>query len=326
MNKLSSQDRDSLIRLAFYLPNGDKTRRAVLAGLSKISREFPSSQSLQEYLSKHPRADEKRHSVREPKNENTKKPSKGEPSVSREERYDKKFRDETVKSILGKNVSDKELANLVGADFLGSDYKVSVSTMGRAWVQLSVSGPHIEKMVRRLRQSEGDPPTVENVHLKLSDDAPPGFGTNLLLQQATDAKNMGIKQITTGATRDDEKGYVGHYVWPRLGYDGDIPENSLKKVKKAIKEGDLPKSLSSAKKVSDLMGSKEGRDWWKANGETFSATFDLDSSMGILQEYAEAKSKSKTSSKIKLEGDDFLKLTVEDEEVLDRIWAKRHSK
>jgi len=35
MNKLSSQDRSSLIRLASSLPAGDRIRKAILAGLKK---------------------------------------------------------------------------------------------------------------------------------------------------------------------------------------------------------------------------------------------------------------------------------------------------
>lgn len=38
MNKLSSQDRSSLIRLASAMPKGSEERKAILAGLSKISR------------------------------------------------------------------------------------------------------------------------------------------------------------------------------------------------------------------------------------------------------------------------------------------------
>ena len=37
MNKLSSSDRSSLIRLASSLPAGDQTRKAILAGLQKTS-------------------------------------------------------------------------------------------------------------------------------------------------------------------------------------------------------------------------------------------------------------------------------------------------
>ena len=37
MNKLSSQDRSALIKLASSLPAGDETRKAILSGLSKTS-------------------------------------------------------------------------------------------------------------------------------------------------------------------------------------------------------------------------------------------------------------------------------------------------
>lgn len=40
MNKLSSQDRAALIRLASSLPAGDETRKAILAGLRVAQREY----------------------------------------------------------------------------------------------------------------------------------------------------------------------------------------------------------------------------------------------------------------------------------------------
>ena len=41
MNKLSSQDRSALIRLASSLPAGDETRKAILAGLSQTAALKP---------------------------------------------------------------------------------------------------------------------------------------------------------------------------------------------------------------------------------------------------------------------------------------------
>ena len=40
MNKISSQDRSALIRLASTLPEGDETRRAILAGLTKLAAPY----------------------------------------------------------------------------------------------------------------------------------------------------------------------------------------------------------------------------------------------------------------------------------------------
>ncbi len=44
--------------------------------------------------------------------------------------------------------------------------------------------------------------------------------------------------------------------------------------------------------VSDLRATKEGRDWWKANGTTFEATFDPrpgSRSMQLLDAYMKEK-------------------------------------
>ena len=41
MNKISSQDRSALIRLASSLPAGDEKRKAILAGLAKTAAPIP---------------------------------------------------------------------------------------------------------------------------------------------------------------------------------------------------------------------------------------------------------------------------------------------
>ena len=67
MNKISSTERASLIKLAASLPEGDETRRAILAGLQKVGIEFATKDALDKYLKEHPKADSKNHSVKKNK-------------------------------------------------------------------------------------------------------------------------------------------------------------------------------------------------------------------------------------------------------------------
>ena len=50
MNKLSSQDRSALIRLASSLPAGDQTRKAILAGLQKTAADSPALEKASELI------------------------------------------------------------------------------------------------------------------------------------------------------------------------------------------------------------------------------------------------------------------------------------
>lgn len=94
-----------------------------------------------------------------------------------------------------------------------------------------------------------------------------GIGAAMFGLQVEQASELGFGRIETYAARFDADGTIGYKVWPRFGYDGDIPAHIAAK---------LPDTLAGAKRVSDLMKTPEGRAWWDANGSSFDATFDLD--------------------------------------------------
>ncbi len=90
-----------------------------------------------------------------------------------------------------------------------------------------------------------------------------GIGSKVFDQQIQHAKRLGVKRIETEAVRSDQSGWIGYKVWPMFGYDGDIPS-------------DLAENApDGATRISELMTSKEGRDWWSANGKTIELQFDL---------------------------------------------------
>jgi|APSaa5957512622_1039677.scaffolds.fasta_scaffold85776_1 hypothetical protein len=64
MKSLTASDRTRLIRLAGELPQGDRTRRAILSGLRKVGMEHASEDALKKYLEDHPKADPKNHTVK----------------------------------------------------------------------------------------------------------------------------------------------------------------------------------------------------------------------------------------------------------------------
>src|SRR5690606_31950251 len=81
-----------------------------------------------------------------------------------------------------------------------------------------------------------------------------GLGTRIFSEQVSEAVKNGFDRIETdgGAARDEN----GYYTWPRLGYDrsmgvSDWPWSAP------------PPSFGSVNKISDLMKTPEGREWWK---------------------------------------------------------------
>jgi len=134
-------------------------------------------------------------------------------------------------------------------------------------------------IMSRSISKDGDDLVVENQFFELHEDhRGKGLGARALLQQIQSAGELGVSHIETEAARNDDEGMVGYYVWPRLGYDGDVPSP--------------PPSPGGEDSMSDLMSSQKGRDWWKDNGQTVTLKFDPSpASRGrqVLEAYAKAK-------------------------------------
>lgn len=113
-----------------------------------------------------------------------------------------------------------------------------------------------------------------------------------LLVQARAAQALGFQEIVLDAVGDytlanlkfREDRWVGYWVWPRLGFDADIPASALRC---------LPERLRGCTRVSELMHTAENQDLWLLHGETLeNAKFDLtgDSlSWQLLAKYAQER-------------------------------------
>lgn len=145
-----------------------------------------------------------------------------------------------------------------------------------------------------------------------------GIGTGRALTEYNDMSDDDKKRVRTPST--------GFYVWPRFGYDGKVPSKVTQK-------------FPGVTRFNQLMQTKEGRDWWKANGHSSDFTFDLSEGSTcrkILDEYIEEtknkpkeqKSLSRIVKAMEPENDDDrekgdeIYLSPEDEEILDRIWDR----
>ena len=164
-------------------------------------------------------------------------------------------------------------------------------------------------MARDISRREDGTIVLHNTVLKLKPDAPKGLGTRIFANQIIEAKRMGVDRIECLAHRDDDEDppFIGYKVWPKMGYDGLIPEEVLNKSPQIMAALTKNYDLSQGKKffVSDLLAIKGGWELWDKYGDSFDAIFDLNNTrqLGILQDYLERKAKSEKKSV-----DEYLKM------------------
>lgn len=96
---------------------------------------------------------------------------------------------------------------------------------------------------------------------------PAGIGLRLFGRQAMAAEGLGIETIALEAAGSAiSSTFNGYYTWPRYGFDAGLT---------AAEVARLPKHLSQAATIADLMDSESGRRWWLANGAARFMEFDL---------------------------------------------------
>jgi hypothetical protein len=124
---------------------------------------------------------------------------------------------------------------------------------------------------------------LRNDSIDVSKDSPVR-GADLFGNQVRAAKAAGVDRIETMAAGPDmEPKYVGHSVWPKMGYDGPIPDEHLEKM-----PADLRAKMGNSTSIQDLYATPGGQDWWHKNGGSIPLTFDLKDgsrSMRKLEDY-----------------------------------------
>jgi hypothetical protein len=199
-----------------------------------------------------------------------------------------------------------DIDRVSGAAELGikPKYRIEKSKSGKI-EKIVVDGG--DTLKRTLHFKDGKPDYIHNDHFYMpKDKTGSGRGTKVFKSQVDQAASMGFKRIETVGGKSEYMN--GYYTWPRLGYDAPVPiENPFK-----------------AKRLSDLMTTKEGRNWWRQNGKQISMSFSLSGksrSRKVLDAYYREKFGSKAWRFKQDDGvDDAPILSPEDEALLDNIW------
>lgn len=229
--------------------------------------------------------------------------------------YGKRAAEKALKVVAGKNAKLEGVERLAGAPPGVSTAVMPHPYLPRA-VQIDWQGEGF-KASRFMYERDGDL-YIENHSLEATGETGTGKGTAIFAQQVKEAGQMGVKAIKCTAGKDARMN--GYYTWPRLGYDADIPVSVV---------SHLPREFAKATRVSDLMATKHGRDWWKENGVQTEMEFDPkpgSKSRKILDAYIAEREKDGRPIKM-----DYARpkpkewepeFDTTDDEILDRIWSE----
>lgn len=202
--------------------------------------------------------------------------------------YTKEHLVSTVKDVFGRDVDYADIAQMAGAPS-GSriDFEVVTAATGDLAIRVDVKNEDLGISAVRKFYKDEDKIVLLNDGLTIDKDhRGSGLGTELFKRQVDNAAKNGVSEIRTVAGAG--RGENGYYTWPRLGYDREMKESDWPWSKP-------PESLGKISRISDLMRTKEGREWWKTQGGTLKdMVFDLtdnSQSRRILDAYVEERTK-----------------------------------
>jgi GNAT superfamily N-acetyltransferase len=172
--------------------------------------------------------------------------------------------DAAMKATFGRTIDTQELASLTGAT---STARVDVYA-GKTPIGYSIMLDINDKKYGSIRTIKRDifgKLILEANSLEVKKDFQgQGIGREIFGRMVETATRLGVDRIETAAMRASDRN--GYYTWPLFGYDGEIPG--------AIREI-LPDWLQGVKRVSEIMATPEGQQWWKTNGVSVTLRFDL---------------------------------------------------
>jgi GNAT superfamily N-acetyltransferase len=191
------------------------------------------------------------------------------PSAAVVEPTDQAFHSASTQ-IFGRVLTNQEVANLTGLPDGRTLAEGFDTGFGKHEIQLETLSSRAQ--ANRIVRVENHRPVLiaSSFHVEPAHQGQ-GLGADTFGRMIDQAQKLGIETIKTQAQRAPDSN--GYYTWPRFGYDG--PLDAIMRSGKTGAVISLPESLKGAKRVSDLMATKEGTEWWKTHGDTIDLTFDL---------------------------------------------------
>ena len=179
----------------------------------------------------------------------------------------------TTSKLLGRKVTEADLASVAGSP-PGSTMTTRTSPAGETQILTNTEGHPFHSIRTVMTNEQGQPVMrMDWTRIKATKN---GVGTASYHSQLAAQKRMGFASAIAQATRNDDpdpaKKMNGYYSLAAYGFDGPLP-GSVKK--KLLTAQGVPEGARNANTVQEILATQGGAGWWKANGDTFNATFDL---------------------------------------------------
>lgn len=341
--------RNALVKLAFEHPN----TQPVLVPFLKTAMVFPTREALEKYLKAHPAADKTKHSVHESVKPRTKKTKHFKLPKSRFDNKKVKFYDGSLTrqidldheiAFFDKKLKVRDILDLTGISSLStiSECNIAIDSTNLILETVEVN-PWVDSFIRKLGRTSKGSLFLYNDSMFLSKKAPKGLGTRVFANQVAKARDMGISYIKCNAYRDDDSNRtygkaIGYKVWPKMGYDGDVPDKVAKKIPlKFLDKFAAAGLVGPHPQVSWFYRVEGGEEWWGKNGDSFDGCFDLTAGSYSLEIHEKYIAKKAAESDMTVEDfmnkvaakdkplpkkGDNVTLLPEDHKILDEIWSE----
>lgn len=173
---------------------------------------------------------------------------------------------------------------------IGSQEMLNLAGIGHGQASITINGDQVVisasndqyRLTRTLKQNYAGKIVLQadSFHVAKEHQGS-GIGAEVFGRMIQEARRLGVNKIVTFAARSPEEN--GYWAWPKFGYDTEI-SGDLRSL--------LPRSLAGAERLSDLLVTPEGSEWWRQHGTGTSLTFDLtpgSRSMEMWKTYLQVK-------------------------------------
>jgi hypothetical protein len=184
-----------------------------------------------------------------------------------------------ARGLFGDEAIPLDIARVAGATSEATAQIHAIEGGQNAKVAIEIRSPRYEALRNLYRAPDGK--IVMEAKKFNATQTGQGVGAVVFGNMVESAGRLGVDRIRTHAERTLKAN--GYYTWARFRYDADLPADLAAK---------LPADLARAKRVSDLMTTPGGVEWWKEHGTGLDMVFDLkpgSRSMQIWEEYRRQK-------------------------------------
>ena len=193
------------------------------------------------------------------------------------------------------DISNEEVVAMAGAL---NNSEIRVTNLGKDSYRISISNDYLngtqERTISRdyngnliinndlffLRKGYFMDDSGNEVYDILPEYKNKGIATKSLARQVFYAAKNGVKRIETLAAKGLRT--YGYYVWPKHGFEGNIPSRLLDRTRKHFKDPNM-------RTIQDIFDKPDGGSYWKQFGNDVEVTFDLTPGSRSLQRLGKVK-------------------------------------